>query len=62
MTGRYTAILQSSCISAEQKVFWLDLENVTMANLKQLLPEALNNKNSEIIRKINEALGLVEPV
>lgn len=61
LTGRYTAILQSSCISADQKVFWLELENETMANLKQLLPEALTTGNPEIIRQINEALGLVEP-
>lgn len=60
LTGRYTAILQSSCITADQKVFWLDLESETMANLKQLLKDALIG-NREAMRQIDEALGLVDP-
>lgn len=59
LTGRYTAILQSSCIGSEPKVFWLDLECETMANLKQILAEALRG-NQEAIAKIDRALGLSE--
>jgi hypothetical protein len=59
LTGQRTAILQSSCIGSEQKVFWLDLECETMANLKQLLAEALRG-NQQAIAKIDRALGLSE--
>ncbi len=57
LTGQRTAILQSSCIGSEQKVFWLDLESRTMANFKSILTAALQG-NAEAIARIDRVLGL----
>lgn len=61
MTGRYTALLQSLALDGQGKVFWIDLENELLGQIKRLLKEALApDCPADIHRAVDYALGLAE--
>lgn len=59
MTRRFTGLVQSSALDDERKVFWIDFEDKLLANMKQLLQDALNPDCSpDIHNAIDYSLGL----
>ena len=61
MTGRFTGLLQSIALDGEGKVFWLDLEDELLANIKQLLKEVLEPDCPKDIREaVDRALGFID--
>lgn len=60
MTGRFTGLLQSVALDGEGKVFWLDLEDELLANIKKLLKDAIAPDCAIDIREaVDRALGFV---
>ncbi|MBR8826802.1 MAG: hypothetical protein DSM107014_02685 [Gomphosphaeria aponina SAG 52.96 = DSM 107014] len=61
MTGKFTGLLQSFELDGEGKVFWLDLQDELLANIKTLLEDALKpNCPSDIHSALDYVLGLEE--
>ncbi|MEO1802448.1 MAG: hypothetical protein AAFR62_18850 [Cyanobacteria bacterium J06629_2] len=61
MTGRFTGLIQSVALDEQGKVFWLDLADDLMANIKLLLKTALSADCPVDIRDaVDRTLGLID--
>ena len=61
MTGRFTGLIQSVALDEQGKVFWLDLADDLMADIKLLLKTALSEDCPVDIRDaVDRTFGLVD--
>lgn len=61
MSGKFTGLIQSVALDDQAKVFWLDLADELMANIKLLLKDALDPNCPDDIREaLDRTLGLVD--
>ena len=61
MSGRFTGLIQSVALDEQGKVFWLDLADELMANIKLLLKTALSPDCPQDIKDaLDRTLGLID--